>query len=85
MSTTYLSIYDLLRITYTYEAQAFHAQARPRKDSACSVRSNFTYCCVAPADLYPDSGDMRTAPCAVRFTCEYRHPRDRLHTSILTI
>jgi hypothetical protein len=41
MSTYNLTIHDLLRITYTYEAQAFEAQARtqtrPRRDSACSV------------------------------------------------
>ncbi|EOA91011.1 uncharacterized protein SETTUDRAFT_158491 [Exserohilum turcica Et28A] len=44
MSTTYLSIHDLLRITYTYEMQAVEAQARvqqeqprPRSDSACSM------------------------------------------------
>ncbi|KAK1913423.1 hypothetical protein P3342_005359 [Pyrenophora teres f. teres] len=44
MSTTYLSIHDLLRITYTYEMQAAEAeanmqlpQARLRSDSACSM------------------------------------------------
>lgn len=39
MSTTCLTIHDLLRITYTYEAQALEAQAtmRKRSDSACSV------------------------------------------------
>ncbi|USP81167.1 hypothetical protein yc1106_08441 [Curvularia clavata] len=44
MSTTYLSIHDLLRITYTYEMQAVETQAqsqehllRPRSDSACSM------------------------------------------------
>jgi hypothetical protein len=38
MSTTCLTIYDLLRITYTYEAQALQAQSpRKRSDSACSV------------------------------------------------
>ena len=43
MSTTYLSIHDLLRITYTYEMQAMETQAqaqhqlRSRSDSACSV------------------------------------------------
>ncbi|EAT85197.1 hypothetical protein HBI56_073940 [Parastagonospora nodorum] len=35
MSTTCLTIHDLLRITYTYEAQALQAQARKRSDSAC--------------------------------------------------
>jgi hypothetical protein len=38
MSTTHLTIHDLLRITYTYEAQALQAQARKRSDSACFVR-----------------------------------------------
>lgn len=42
MSTTHLTIHDLLRITYTYEMRALEAQARmqprPRSDSACSVR-----------------------------------------------
>jgi hypothetical protein len=37
MSTTCLSVYDLLRITYTYEAQAMQSQTRKRADSACSV------------------------------------------------
>lgn len=48
MSTTHLTIHDLLRITYTYEMQAVEMQAglqeqqqqqqfRPRSDSACSV------------------------------------------------
>lgn len=41
MSTTHLTIHDLLRITYTYEMRALEAQAhmqpRPRSDSACSV------------------------------------------------
>ncbi|EUC38992.1 hypothetical protein COCCADRAFT_32036 [Bipolaris zeicola 26-R-13] len=44
MSTTHLTIHDLLRITYTYEMQAIEAQAqsqqylqRPRSDSACSM------------------------------------------------
>jgi hypothetical protein len=47
MSTYNLTIHDLLRITYTYEAQALEAQARtqqtqrPRSDSACSVRFSF--------------------------------------------
>ncbi|KAF2689493.1 hypothetical protein K458DRAFT_358289 [Lentithecium fluviatile CBS 122367] len=31
MSTTYVSIYDLLRITYTYEAQAMVAESQSRK------------------------------------------------------
>jgi hypothetical protein len=41
MSTTHLTIHDLLRITYTYEAQAWQAQPQMRKkrsDSACFVR-----------------------------------------------
>ncbi|KAG9185275.1 hypothetical protein G6011_07819 [Alternaria panax] len=41
MSTTHLTIHDLLRITYTYEMRALEAQARmqtrPRADSACSM------------------------------------------------
>ncbi|KAH8730633.1 hypothetical protein GQ44DRAFT_606589 [Phaeosphaeriaceae sp. PMI808] len=42
MSTICLTIYDLLRITHTYEAQAFEAQAleaqaRKRSDSVCST------------------------------------------------
>ncbi|RAR08307.1 hypothetical protein DDE82_002287 [Stemphylium lycopersici] len=48
MSTTHLTIHDLLRITYTYEMQAVEAQARMheqqqqqqfrhRSDSACSM------------------------------------------------
>ncbi|KAF1916813.1 hypothetical protein BDU57DRAFT_450073 [Ampelomyces quisqualis] len=35
MSTTCLTIHDLLRITYAYEAQALQALARKRSDSAC--------------------------------------------------
>ncbi|KAH7392731.1 hypothetical protein BKA66DRAFT_568051 [Pyrenochaeta sp. MPI-SDFR-AT-0127] len=37
MSTHCLTIYDLLRITYTYEAQALEAQVRSRSDSICST------------------------------------------------
>ncbi|KAH7090516.1 hypothetical protein FB567DRAFT_293654 [Paraphoma chrysanthemicola] len=39
MSTVCLTIHDLLRITYTYEAQALEAQAQARKrsDSVCST------------------------------------------------
>lgn len=37
MSTTRLTIYDLLRITYTYEGQALEQAARIRRDSVCSV------------------------------------------------
>lgn len=47
MSTTYMTVYDLLRITYTYEARALeqgrsesptHPQTfRPRADSSMSI------------------------------------------------
>ncbi|KAF2829673.1 hypothetical protein CC86DRAFT_464194 [Ophiobolus disseminans] len=39
MSTTLLSMHDLLRITYTYEARALEEQAKSRKrsDSACAM------------------------------------------------
>lgn len=43
MSTTRLSIYDLLRITYTYECQALEQAARIRRDSSCSVRRLHVY------------------------------------------
>ena len=33
MSTTRLTIHDLLRIAYTYEGQALEAAARIRRDS----------------------------------------------------
>lgn len=41
MSTTYITVHDLLRITYTYEAQAIeaHAEARSRSSSQASVCS----------------------------------------------
>ncbi|KAF1962758.1 hypothetical protein CC80DRAFT_399206 [Byssothecium circinans] len=50
MSTTYLSIYDLLRITYTYESQAAieeaqaRSQNRKRADSATSICSTPGLC-----------------------------------------
>jgi hypothetical protein len=37
MSTTHLTIYDLLRITYTYENKALRDAERMRRDSVCSV------------------------------------------------
>ncbi|KAF1851814.1 uncharacterized protein K460DRAFT_273514 [Cucurbitaria berberidis CBS 394.84] len=37
MSTTCLTIHDLLRITYTYETQALEAEARSRSSSLCST------------------------------------------------
>lgn len=37
MSTTHLTIYDLLRITYTYENKALREAERIRRDSVCSV------------------------------------------------
>ncbi|OAL50079.1 hypothetical protein IQ07DRAFT_587758 [Pyrenochaeta sp. DS3sAY3a] len=37
MSTTCLTIYDLLRITYTYETQALEQEARSRSNSFCST------------------------------------------------
>ncbi|KAF3043901.1 hypothetical protein E8E11_008303 [Didymella keratinophila] len=37
MSTTRLTIYDLLRITYTYEGQALEQASRIRRDSVCST------------------------------------------------
>lgn len=37
MSTTHLTIYDLLRITYTYEGKALEQAARIRRDSVCST------------------------------------------------
>ncbi|KAF2017288.1 hypothetical protein BU24DRAFT_147569 [Aaosphaeria arxii CBS 175.79] len=39
MSTTYMTIHDLLRITHTYEARAYEAQARERSDSMSSMSS----------------------------------------------
>ncbi len=39
MSTTRLTVYDLLRITYTYEGKALEEAARIRRDSVCSVGS----------------------------------------------
>ena len=40
MSTTYMTIYDLLRITYTYEAQAF---ADASQNSGCIAIPSSTY------------------------------------------
>ena len=37
MSTTHLTVYDLLRITYTYENKALRDAERMRRDSVCSV------------------------------------------------
>ncbi|KAF3008746.1 hypothetical protein E8E13_010050 [Curvularia kusanoi] len=37
MSTTRITVYDLLRITYTYEAKALAEAARVRRDSVCST------------------------------------------------
>ncbi|OSS50247.1 hypothetical protein B5807_05158 [Epicoccum nigrum] len=37
MSTTHLTIYDLLRITYTYENKALRDAERMRRDSVCST------------------------------------------------
>ncbi|KAF1358975.1 hypothetical protein EJ07DRAFT_122407 [Lizonia empirigonia] len=37
MSTTRMTVYDLLRITYTYEGRAMEEAARSRSDSICSV------------------------------------------------
>ncbi|KZM19179.1 uncharacterized protein EKO05_0006405 [Ascochyta rabiei] len=36
MSTIRLTVYDLLRITYTYEGRAMEEAARSRSDSVCS-------------------------------------------------
>ncbi|PVH99233.1 hypothetical protein DM02DRAFT_438175 [Periconia macrospinosa] len=35
MSTTYLSVYDLLRITYTYESQAIEAECQHHPQQNC--------------------------------------------------
>lgn len=43
MSTTRLTVYDLLRITYTYEGRAMEEAARSRSDSICSVRGLYYY------------------------------------------
>ncbi|KAJ4994356.1 hypothetical protein SVAN01_00185 [Stagonosporopsis vannaccii] len=37
MSTTCLTVYDLLRITYAYEGKALEEAARIRRDSVCST------------------------------------------------
>ncbi|KAF2737553.1 hypothetical protein EJ04DRAFT_103121 [Polyplosphaeria fusca] len=44
MSTTYLSIHDLLRVTYFYEAQSAEAESRSRSNSEASVCSNSSVC-----------------------------------------
>jgi hypothetical protein len=53
MSTTRLTIYDLLRITYTYESQALEAEARSRSNSMCSVSSlqSRSFLCMTGADF----------------------------------
>jgi hypothetical protein len=54
MSTTYLSIHDLLRITYTYEARAVEevAMTRSNSDASTSSYSVFT--------LYPSGLNLST-------------------------
>lgn len=43
MSTHHLTIYDLLRITYTYEVRAMEAEAKGRSLSVCSVSLFFPF------------------------------------------
>ncbi|KAJ8116329.1 hypothetical protein OPT61_g2233 [Boeremia exigua] len=51
MSTTRLTIYDLLRITYTYEGKAQEEAARIRRDSVCSTPES----CSQMASISPDN------------------------------
>ena len=50
MSTTYLSIHDLLRITYTYEARAIEEVAMTRSNSDAST-SSYSVCTLYPSGL----------------------------------
>ncbi|KAF2787507.1 hypothetical protein K505DRAFT_329633 [Melanomma pulvis-pyrius CBS 109.77] len=42
MSTMYLSVHDLLRITYTYEARAVEEVARSRSNSDASSDASYS-------------------------------------------
>ncbi|CAI6264181.1 unnamed protein product [Periconia digitata] len=58
MSTTYLSIYDLLRITYTYESQAMEGDcqrpsSRHRSESQVSSCSTPELCMHVAASTTP--------------------------------
>jgi hypothetical protein len=59
MSTTRLTIYDLLRITYTYESQALLAGAPPRRSSSSSISS---ICSVSFSFARPHSLSHLPAP-----------------------
>ncbi|KAH9875193.1 hypothetical protein J1614_004683 [Plenodomus biglobosus] len=52
MSTLHLTIHDLLRITYTYEAQAHEAAARSRSNSVCSTPETCSHLPTTPSAEY---------------------------------
>ncbi|KAF2027493.1 hypothetical protein EK21DRAFT_114714 [Setomelanomma holmii] len=60
MSTTCLTIHDLLRITYTYEAQALEAQARERSHSVCSTPEECLHLTPPPPSPAPHFATLET-------------------------
>jgi len=67
MSTTRLTVYDLLRITYTYEGKALEEAARVRRDSVCSV----SLVCFANSRIIVLIVSRHQSPA---LTCRHLHP-----------
>jgi hypothetical protein len=84
MSTTCLTIHDLLRITYTYEAQALQAQARKRSDSACFVSTTFSLSQTSANDSLDPRNLLTHFTTITNFpVTKFRHARDGLYTFLL--